>query len=134
MTSGTDAEFWDSKYREHPTPRRQEPNPVLAEVAVSLSPGVALDLGCGEGADALWLSAQGWRVTGVDVSGVALERAKARSGGAARCWSWRNTSPIRRRPWGGRLMPTFTSRLTKWPHGFLTQTGRFASGGPGRDA
>lgn len=44
---------------------------VAAEIA-DLTPGTALDLGCGEGGDALWLAAAGWRVTAVDISTTAL--------------------------------------------------------------
>lgn len=40
-----------------------------------LAPTTAIDLGCGEGADAIWLATRGWRVTGVDVSTIAIERA-----------------------------------------------------------
>jgi 2-polyprenyl-3-methyl-5-hydroxy-6-metoxy-1,4-benzoquinol methylase len=39
--------------------------------------GRALDLGCGEGGDAIWLASRGWRVTGIDMSQVAIERAAA---------------------------------------------------------
>jgi SAM-dependent methyltransferase len=39
------------------------------------APGLALDVGCGEGADALWLARQGWTVVATDISAVALERA-----------------------------------------------------------
>jgi len=46
----------------------------VAEVA-GLPPGRALDVGCGEGADAVWLAGRGWEVTALEVSGVALERA-----------------------------------------------------------
>jgi len=52
-------------------------NPQLVAEASELAPGSALDVGCGEGADAIWLAEQGWRVTAVDVSGVALERGAA---------------------------------------------------------
>jgi SAM-dependent methyltransferase len=54
------------------------PNPALLDLVVgSLRPGTALDLGCGEGADAIWLARQGWRVTALDVSATALDRAAA---------------------------------------------------------
>lgn len=45
-------------------------------VAEQLTPGSALDAGCGHGADALWLAGQGWRVTAVDVAGTVLEQAR----------------------------------------------------------
>lgn len=45
--------------------------PVVSQLAV----GAALDLGCGEGGDAIWLASQGWRVRGVDFSNEALARA-----------------------------------------------------------
>jgi 2-polyprenyl-3-methyl-5-hydroxy-6-metoxy-1,4-benzoquinol methylase len=41
-----------------------------------MQPGSALDIACGEGADALWLAEQGWNVTAVDFSSVAIERAR----------------------------------------------------------
>jgi len=49
--------------------------PLVTEVA-GLTPGRVLDVGCGEGADAVWLAAQGWHVIALDVSRVALERAR----------------------------------------------------------
>ncbi|HEX4016870.1 MAG TPA: class I SAM-dependent methyltransferase [Frankiaceae bacterium] len=51
------------------------PNLVLVTETARLEPGSALDVGCGEGADALWLAERGWQVTGTDISTVALERA-----------------------------------------------------------
>jgi SAM-dependent methyltransferase len=48
---------------------------VLVREIVGVDSGSALDLGCGEGADAIWLAQQGWRVTAVDISRTALDRA-----------------------------------------------------------
>lgn len=56
-----------------------EPNAQLVAQAADLPPGRALDAGCGEGADAVWLAGRGWDVTAVDFSRTALARAQARS-------------------------------------------------------
>ncbi|WP_166390801.1 SAM-dependent methyltransferase [Nocardioides ochotonae] len=85
------AEFWDERYAASQRIWSGQPNARLVEHAADLAPGTALDVGCGEGADAVWLARRGWHVTGVDVSGVALERAAqhaAEEGVAERC-TWR---------------------------------------------
>ncbi|MDQ0383893.1 SAM-dependent methyltransferase [Streptomyces sp. DSM 42143] len=69
------AEFWEARYRDTDRVWSGRPNDLLVREASDLAPGTALDLGCGEGADAVWLASRGWRVTGVDISGTALERA-----------------------------------------------------------
>ncbi|WP_129656297.1 bifunctional NAD(P)/FAD-dependent oxidoreductase/class I SAM-dependent methyltransferase [Rothia halotolerans] len=53
------------------------PNGSLVAEAAGLTPGTALDIGAGEGGDALWLAEQGWRVTASDISKLALERVRA---------------------------------------------------------
>lgn len=73
----TSEAFWDQRYQSSSTLWSGQVNPHLISEASELSPGSALDVGCGEGADAIWLAQQGWRVTAVDVSTVALERAAA---------------------------------------------------------
>ena len=52
-------------------------NAQLAAIVIGLDSGRALDLGCGEGADAIWLAEHGWTVVAVDVSTTALSRAHA---------------------------------------------------------
>src|SRR5690606_12813115 len=51
------------------------PNPQLVTEASRLTPGTALDVGCGEGGDVIWLAQQGWQVTGADFSANGLARA-----------------------------------------------------------
>lgn len=70
------AEHWEQRYAERDRIWTGRVNAQLeAEVAV-LPPGRALDLGCGEGGDAVWLAENGWRVTAVDISQTALDRAR----------------------------------------------------------
>ncbi|HEX8005784.1 MAG TPA: class I SAM-dependent methyltransferase [Trebonia sp.] len=68
-------EFWDARYQTKESLWSGKPNAHLVAQAEDLAPGTALDAGAGEGADAIWLAGRGWRVTAVDISAVALERA-----------------------------------------------------------
>ena len=67
--------FWNDRYRSAHALWSGNPNRHLVAEADGLPPGTALDAGAGEGADAIWLARRGWRVTAVDISAVALERA-----------------------------------------------------------
>lgn len=58
------------------------PNQSLVAEASDLTPGRALDVGCGEGADSVWLATRGWRVTGLDISGKAMELTLAAASSA----------------------------------------------------
>jgi SAM-dependent methyltransferase len=69
-------EFWDDRYRQKARIWSGRPNVQLVAGVRDLPPGTALDVGCGEGADAIWLASRGWSVVGVDVSEVALSRAR----------------------------------------------------------
>jgi SAM-dependent methyltransferase len=87
-------EFWDDRYRSADELWSGQPNPQLVAQTADLTPGEALEVGSGEGADAIWLARQGWTVTAVDVSTVALERAAdhaaAQGEGIARRITWRH--------------------------------------------
>jgi 2-polyprenyl-3-methyl-5-hydroxy-6-metoxy-1,4-benzoquinol methylase len=79
MTDSFDQAYWDNRYGTGTDVWSGSANPVLVTETVALPAGRALDVGCGEGADSIWLAGRGWQVTAVDFSGVALERAAARS-------------------------------------------------------
>ena len=66
---------WEQRYQARPSIWSGNPNPQLVAEATDLPAGRALDVGSGEGADAIWLAARGWRVTATDISTTALERA-----------------------------------------------------------
>ncbi len=66
---------WDERYRGDGQTWSGNPNAQLVAEVSGLSPGTALDVGCGEGGDVIWLARQGWRVTGADFSANGLARA-----------------------------------------------------------
>ena len=66
---------WDARYADSERLWSGNPNGALVAEVASLVPGRVLDVGCGEGADAVWLARHGWDVTGLEVSGLALQRA-----------------------------------------------------------
>lgn len=69
-------DFWEERYAGHTRVWSGRPNPQLVAETGDLAPGTALDAGCGEGADALWLASRGWRVTAADFAATALRRAR----------------------------------------------------------
>lgn len=66
---------WDERYAGEGRMWSGQPNPQLVAEAAALTPGTAVDVGCGEGADVVWLARQGWQVTGADFSAAGLARA-----------------------------------------------------------
>ena len=79
---------WDRRYTDRDQLWSGRPNGALVAEVATLTPGRVLDVGCGEGADAVWLARAGWEVTAVEVSGVALVGAAghARDAGVAVRW------------------------------------------------
>lgn len=67
-----------------------DPNPHLQSQVRDLTPGTAIDAGCGAGAEAVWLAGRGWTVTAADIAPAALEhgRARAAAGGVADRLTW----------------------------------------------
>lgn len=84
MTHSFDKNYWDRTWSGERAPGMSsgDPNPHLVHETGGLVPGMALDAGCGAGAEAIWLAAQGWDVTGADVADAALGYAKDRAAAA----------------------------------------------------
>jgi SAM-dependent methyltransferase len=76
MNEPTLAEHWEERYRERSRAWSGNANPTLVAVAAELTPGTAIDLACGEGADVIWLAENGWTATGVDISPTAVARGR----------------------------------------------------------
>jgi SAM-dependent methyltransferase len=78
LAAAAQSEYWDSRYTERDGAMWSgRPNGRLLVEVAGLTPGRVLDVGCGEGADAIWLARGGWTVTAIDVSEVAVSRARA---------------------------------------------------------
>ena len=118
----TDAEaFWEDFYAGGKSRWSGKPNASLVEEVADLEPGTALDLGCGQGGDAIWLASQGWTVTATDISQTALDVAAqhaAEAGvsvdlGAPRLRGLAPRRPVRPRH---RELPALGRRAAARPH------------------
>ena len=69
-------DLWNERYAGRELIWSAGPNRLLEAEVASISPGRALDVACGEGRNALWLAAQGWQVSAVDFSSIAIEKAR----------------------------------------------------------
>lgn len=115
-------EYWDDRYRSAGRLWSGRPNAQLVEQTAGLPPGDALDAGCGEGGDAVWLADQGWTVTAVDVSAVALERAAAQAAAegpaTAGRITWQREDLLTWDPGPGRF-DLVTAQFIHLPQGYL---------------
>jgi SAM-dependent methyltransferase len=76
MTNHDAKVFWERRYAGDEHVWSGEPNQALVDVAANVSSGRALDLGCGEGGDSIWLAEHTWQVTAVDIARTAIDRAR----------------------------------------------------------
>ncbi|MCY7396181.1 MAG: class I SAM-dependent methyltransferase [Nocardioides sp.] len=109
---------WEQRYASKPLVWSGNPNPQLVAEASGLAPGRALDIGSGEGADMIWLARQGWQVTGLDFSAVALERsaAHAEEAGVGESTQWRQ-GDVRTWSAGKERWDLVTSQFMHQPDG-----------------
>lgn len=84
MTHTFDKDYWDEIWQGDRAAAMAagEPNPHLVREVADLTPGTALEAGCGAGTEAIWLGARGWQVTAVDIAAEALARAAERASAA----------------------------------------------------
>jgi SAM-dependent methyltransferase len=119
-----DKAFWERRWRAARYATEDgnaEPNRTLTETAVGLPSGTALDAGCGEGADALWLATRGWTVTAADFVASALDRGRMRAERAG-------TEVARRIRWHEADLGTWTPT----PGGFDLVSAHYLHGIPER--
>jgi SAM-dependent methyltransferase len=89
LGAAAQAAEWDTRYSQRDGAMWSgRPNGRLVAEIAGLTPGRALDVGCGEGADAIWLAGHGWGVTAIDVSHVALRRAREAADRAGAAVEW----------------------------------------------
>jgi SAM-dependent methyltransferase len=86
MTDSFDKQSWEKRWSralEHhgDALAQRPPNALMPAEVAELGPGIALDAGCGHGAESMWLAARGWRVTALDFSATALDHARTTAEG-----------------------------------------------------
>ncbi|WP_413543663.1 class I SAM-dependent methyltransferase [Citricoccus nitrophenolicus] len=104
-THGFDRAYWEDHWAadgpQRPDAGRRLPvSPYLPAETGHLPPGSALDAGCGQGTEALWLADRGWQVTGADLSATALAEAarRAEAAGLEQRVQWVETDLTRWEP------------------------------------
>ena len=83
-----DHHAWNERYSTKEQSWSAEPNQFFRAAVEELTPGHALDLGTGEGRNAIWLAERGWAVTAVDFSDVAIEKARTLAESKAVAVTW----------------------------------------------
>ena len=95
-----DARAWDERYAASDLVWSREPNQFVAAELADLAPGTAVDLGAGEGRNAIWLASRGWSATAVDFSQVALDKGARLAGDLDVTWAcadatrWEPPAPV----------------------------------------
>jgi len=113
---------WEERYSGPERIWAGRPNAQLEAEITGLTPGSALDVGCGEGGDAIWLAQQGWRVTGADFAANGLARAArhAADAGVADRIDWWQVD-ARAFAAGGRTWDLVTTHFMHPPDGGMTE-------------
>lgn len=120
---------WDERYSTEAPLWSGNPNAQLVAEASALAPGTALDVGCGEGGDVIWLARRGWTVTGADFSAQGLARAARHAeeaGVGDRVQWWRVDA--RRFSADGRLFDLVTTHFLHPPDGGMVDVARRLAG------
>jgi SAM-dependent methyltransferase len=120
---------WDERYSGDGQIWSGDPNVQLVAEASELKPGTALDLGCGEGGDVIWLARRGWTVTGADFSAAGLERAArlAEQAGVAERTDWWRVDAREFDP-GGRSYDLVSTQYLHPPDGGMVDVVRRLAG------
>lgn len=136
-----DAAYWEDHWQ-RAGDVTAPPHPSLVAETAALVPGTALEAGCGEGAEAVWLASRGWRVTAADVSAVALARAARRTADVEwvqadlATWTPGRTFDLVTTHYAHPAMPQldFYRRIADWvaPGGTLLVVGHLDGGGHGQ--
>jgi 2-polyprenyl-3-methyl-5-hydroxy-6-metoxy-1,4-benzoquinol methylase len=133
MTDTFGEKFWNSHWQAagRAGGGSVPPSPYLESELSGITPGTALDAGCGEGAEAIWLAAHGSHVTAADISRTALARAAERADAEGAEVEWIEADLASWVP-GRRfsLVSTFYAHPTTPQHEFYTRiAGWVAPGG-----
>jgi 2-polyprenyl-3-methyl-5-hydroxy-6-metoxy-1,4-benzoquinol methylase len=129
VTDYFEPEAWEERYAGEGQIWSGGPNEQLVAEVSRLTPGTALDVGCGEGGDVIWLAQHGWRVTGADFAANGLARAArhAQEAGVGYRVEWWQVD-ARTFDAGGRTWDLVTTHFLHPPDaGMVAATRRLAS-------